>query len=579
MPDPDPMRAHLSTPAMPAATARRTWPSRAVPLLLFAAAMLLYAVNLGHLPHPDELYQIIPAESLLATGKPRIADGLYTRALAQTWIIAGSFRLFGHSLAVARLSSAVGIAGTVALLFAWLRRGPGPVAAWLGALGYGLSPFAVGTAHFARIYGVQTFAFLAACLLAHAAVPASRPPGPARARELWRKAGLLSLALLLLALAVHLQPTTLMGVAGLGLWAAGGLALPWLRDAAVPVPRKRLAVATALVLGLLLLAAAWATGLLGWLWYAYRNTPVFAEHDKNRFWYYFAWYLLDYPVLWLLTVPLAAAALAVWPRPASLASCVFAVGFVLNSFGGQKALNYIAYAQPFLFALWATGLAALWHHPEARRALPWAAGPVSRLTAGFLGSEARRGWLARGALLALLLASPAWVVTAAQLAGLSLPGTEPIPDWAAARPSLEPWLKRVPVVVTTEELGTLYFLGRYDIRFSPSKLGEIEAQDRREFAPDWRTGRAVISTVGSLGQVFDCYQEGLFLLASRQWGHAHLFSPEVQAFVRDHARPLPLPEDSEVTAYGWSHPEGYRPPAACASLPPMPGPGAGVRPH
>src|SRR3954467_15503723 len=107
MPDPDPMRAHLSTPAMPAATARRTRPSRAVPLLLFAAATLPYAANLGHLPHPAELYQIIPAESLLATGKPRIADGLYTRALAQTWIIAGSFRLFGHSLAVARLSSAV----------------------------------------------------------------------------------------------------------------------------------------------------------------------------------------------------------------------------------------------------------------------------------------------------------------------------------------------------------------------------------------------------------------------------------------------------------------------------------------
>ena len=84
----------------------------------------------------------------------------------------------------------------------------------------------------------------------------------------------------------------------------------------------------------------------------------------------------------------------------------------------------------------------------------------------------------------------------------------------------------------------------------------------------------MISTVGSLGLVFDCYPEGLFLLASRQWGHAHLFSPEVQAFVRDHAQPIPLPARSEVTAYGWSHPDGYRPPAACASLPPMPGPSA-----
>ena len=32
------------------------------------------------------------------------------------------------------------------------------------------------------------------------------------------------------------------------------------------------------------------------------------------------------------------------------------------------------------------------------------------------------------------------------------------------------------MVVTTEELGALYFLGRYDIRFSPSKLEEIDGE-------------------------------------------------------------------------------------------------------
>ena len=98
-------------------------------------------------------------------------------------------------------------------------------------------------------------------------------------------------------------------------------------------------------------------------------------------------------------------------------------------------------------------------------------------------------------------------------------------------------------------------------------VGELGV-DRRSvaFMGYWRTGRAVISTVGSLGQVFDCYQEGLFLLASRQWGHAHLFSPEVQAFIRDHTQPVPLPGRSEVTAYGWSHPDAYQPPATCAAL-------------
>jgi hypothetical protein len=54
--------------------------SAAVPFFLFAAAALLFSINLDRLPHPDELYQIQAAEGLLATGEPRIADGLYTRA-------------------------------------------------------------------------------------------------------------------------------------------------------------------------------------------------------------------------------------------------------------------------------------------------------------------------------------------------------------------------------------------------------------------------------------------------------------------------------------------------------------------
>src|SRR3569832_1653105 len=91
--------ARVGTICQTRATSGRAPPAWAVPLLLFVAAALVYAVRLDRPPHPDELYQIIPAEGLLATGEPRIADGLYTRALAQTWIIAASLRLLGDSLA------------------------------------------------------------------------------------------------------------------------------------------------------------------------------------------------------------------------------------------------------------------------------------------------------------------------------------------------------------------------------------------------------------------------------------------------------------------------------------------------
>ena len=77
------MRALLSAPVVAATAAGRSLPSWVVPLLLLVAAALVYTIHLDRPPHPDELYQIIPAEGLLASGQPRIADGLYTRAIAR----------------------------------------------------------------------------------------------------------------------------------------------------------------------------------------------------------------------------------------------------------------------------------------------------------------------------------------------------------------------------------------------------------------------------------------------------------------------------------------------------------------
>jgi hypothetical protein len=565
------MRASPATPpaAAPSAPAR-TLAGAAAPLLLFLGATLLYTLGLDRLPHPDELYQTLAAQGLLATGEPRIAEGLYTRAYAQTWLIAQSLWLFGDSIMAARLSSLLSVAAAAAVLFAWLRREAGPAAAWLGGAGFALSPFAVGIAQFARIYGVQTLAFLLACLAVYEAL--ARPGGRGR-----------RLAFLILAappflLAVHLQPTTLLGSAGLGLWAAGALALHRLLDAAPPAWRKAAELGLALGLGLAALAALWASGSLAELWREFRSVPLFNEENKDEFWFYHAWYNLLYPTLWPLTGVLSLAALAARPAPASLALAVFTLGFLLNSAGGPKALRYIAYAQPFLFALWGIGLASLW--PALGR---FAAVLAARLAAALPsspGEGARQPlprparWLVAAALLFLVLANPAWLRTAALLADVEVPGGQPNPDWAAARPALEPLLARVPVVVTTEELGALYFLGRYDVRFSPSKMGEIAEDRRYEFAADPRTGRPVIATPESLALLFDCHPEGLFLLANQQWGRDHIFSEDVRRLIRERAESVPLPRRSRVTAYAWRHPEGTLRPAACAGLPPLPGPAA-----
>ena len=386
-----------------------------VPCVLFLAACALYGINLDRVPHPDELYQILAAQGLLATGEPRIAEGLYTRAYAQTWLIAQSLALAGDNLTAARLSSVVGIAGTVTLLFVWLRAVAGPAAAWTAAILFALSPFAVLAAQFARIYGVQTLAFFVGSLCLYQAASAAGP--------LWRRAAWALVALPPLLLALHLQPTTLLGCVGLGLWLAGAIGLPWLRDPAVPARRKRLVLLGLVAAGALVLLAAVATGLLADFWHSYRWTPLFNREQQDAFWFYHLWYTLLYPSLWPLTGLLALVAIAVHPRAASMALLVFAVGFLLNSFAGPKSLRYIAYAQPFLFVLWGIGLVSLWPAPRPGPA----ASPRLEAIAGppFPGWAGWAGCLVAGALLFLALANPAWLRTATLLADINVPGEAP----------------------------------------------------------------------------------------------------------------------------------------------------------
>ena len=391
----------------------------------------------------------------------RASPRAYTRAYAQTWLIAQSLALAGDNLTAARLSSVVGIAGTVTLLFVWLRAVAGPAAAWTAAILFALSPFAALAAQFARIYGVQTLTFFVGSLCLYQAASAAGP--------LWRRAAWALVALPPLLLALHLQPTTLLGCVGLGLWLAGAIGLLAARSgragpaqAARPArprrggrsrpARRRRHRAPGRFLAQLSLDAAVqprAAGrvlVLSSLVHPPVPEPV-AAHGL-----------------------LALVAIAVHPRAASMALLVFAAGFLLNSFAGPKSLRYIAYAQPFLFVLWGIGLVSLW--PALVRALlaHRLAGSDHRPAFPWVGGLGRL--LVAGALLFLALANLAWLRTATLLADINVPGEAPA-DWLAAGPA--PAMARAGRRGGDHGgAGGAYFLGRYDIRFSLSKLEEID---------------------------------------------------------------------------------------------------------
>jgi hypothetical protein len=526
------------------------------PLLVLIGSLALFCVNLDDgLPVHDELYHLLAARGLLETGEPRIAEGIYTRGYLYTWVVAQSFRLLGDGLLAGRLPAAVSMAALTMALFLWLRATAGTAAAWIAALLFATSPFAIGVAQFARFYGPQSLAFFLAAI----AMPAVlRGPG-----GLPRRALLGAGALALLLLATHLQETTLLGMVGLAVWACLAVGLPWLADPLVPWRHKLLGMSGLLVLGLGAAGGLWATGELGSLWARYRWTALFNEGNGDRFWYYHAWLSLFYPSLWPATGLLGLIAVVARPVPGLLALAVFAVSFLLNSFAGGKGLRYLAYAYPFLFALWGIGIAELW--PRLRDLLSRLAGE----TGPALGIDRAQGLgrvLAGLAVAFLLLANPAWLRSVSLLADVTIPPEEPYVRWRQAEPALAPWLNRVETVVTTAELETLYHLGRYDVLLSRSRLEEQAPERRHEMAPDWRTGRPIISRRDTLARLMDCTASGLLISHRLHWQATFQADAAAKALIEERGRPLPLPASSLIMAWTWEQPTGWVPPAGCAEI-------------
>ncbi len=525
-------------------------------------SFLLYLVNLDQpSENSDEFYHMLAARGLLATGEPRIAEGLYWRGYLFTRLVAASFRLLGESLVAARLPSVIATALLVLLLFLWVRREAGPIAAVLVAGLYAISPFAVEIAQFCRFYALQALAFLGTTWLV--VEVSSRPARPAI--QLIR----LVAAAMLTVLALHLQPTTYLGLAALASWVVPALVLRLLKrsDLSRSVRLAWLVGGALLILGGA--ATAVASGKLAELWNLYREPQLFNLPMKGQFWFYYLWYLLLYPTLWTSIGVLAIVAIVRAPLLGGVATVVFAVSFVLSSLGGSKGLRYIAYAQPFLFILWGVSIAAL------LPVVPTVLGRLAERLEGVLvafGAAARftSRVLIGGACATVLLANPFWLRTASVLADLPLGPETPDTDWRRAAPVLVPLLRETAVVINTEELGPLFYFDRHDILFNPSKLAELPSGIRSDYARDPRTGRPVIGSLEALETVIRCSPSGLFLAPAVHWRRPYLATPEAVDLLERLAEPVEMPPDSHVFVYRWRHdpPEGLE---ACRGLPLPPG--------
>lgn len=519
------------------------------PAILLCVSLAFFSINLDYPPKFDELYHVLGARGYIEFGEPRIAEGIYSRVSLFTAMIAALFTSFGESMVIARMPSVICGALLVATMFIWTRSIAGPIAAWSASVLFMLSPLAVEVFQYLRFYAPQALMFWLGALAIFTACTRLRPLAidgqTAVTKEgVLRQSWLWLIALICFAVATYLQVVTLIGLLGVAIWAMLFLGVPWLRS--LPSRTRWMVILIGGSVCLIGFVIVW--GFIGsTLLATYLKAPLYAAPRRHVVWFYHFWLNLYYPSIWPIFPFLVLGAVCLRSRPALFCLAIFGTAMLLHAFAASKARIYIFYAMPFMFVLFGMGLAYFgppvvkFLRELVRNALTMAGLPATR--------RYRYGvWILAG--LFLLGANTATIRTITMLAGVTVPPEVHPSDWAAVAPTLRPIMAESDVVVTANELHTLYFIGEYDILLGASRMSEL--REKYEFEPDHRTGRPVISQLESVDDVVDCFASGVFIIEKPRWRNVSFVSREISNLIVTRTEEIELPATSRIRAFSWA---------------------------
>jgi hypothetical protein len=523
-------------------------------LLLFGLALLVRLPDIDQLARFDELYTLQAAEGWMNEGVPRIANGIYDRALLYTILVAQCLKLFGDSLVVARLPAVLFGSLLAVAVFWWTDVVAGRAAAWISGLFVALAELSIEMSQFARFYTLHALAFWLGAIGVYA-LATGELAGKGR------QAAVAIGAALCLLLALYLQILTLIGGVGLGLWLVGFLLWRLLIDDRYrrywPWVALGMIVATAAAGGI----AALFDDMIASMFARYLNSPLNTVHHEGEFWFYHLHLVELYPTLWPIFPFLAIFAVAARPKPGIFAVTVFGAVFVLLAFGGQRSWRYLYFAMSFLFVVWGIALASIWH--VLRDLMMSAVDRVVRPVAPNLRSLCC--WtLLIGSFAFLVLANGSPARTLLRPLGIRL-GEGFSAGWPQVVPQLQPLVRDAGVVLTSHELHTLHYLGRADILISKERLSEFSDT---EFARDPRTGMPAVSKAESLKLILSCYDNGIIVAETlKGWRAPTVIDNEVSDFVAAHTEPIELPDGAHIKAFRWDTAITEESPTACATIP------------
>lgn len=536
---------------------RRTFALEALLLLALAAGVRLIGISQDPLGH--ELYHVLAALGFLQDGSFTVGNGgIYDRTPGFTLLVASLFRLFGESLELARIPALVAGSLIPVVVFAWLRAAGARTAAWIAALLCALHPWAISLSVQVRFYTIQGVLFLGSCI---ALFYASRRNTAAKRRLLLLVGG----ALLFFG-ATRMQIISIAGVPGLILFLTldhwEGL-VDTLRSLIDEHPLAMGTVAMALIVG----AAVLAGPMVDWLVTRGSTADLWAQQDVGNYRFYHWRLELAYPTIWTLFPFVVLGALAVRPRIALLATCVFATSLTFHSVVAQKAVRYVEYVMPFFFVL--TGLAAskvpALVGSAARR---WARSPD---TSWWPFSTKNTAGLVVAVGVAFAAVGNDGVMRTVRYLGAEHRYRTPTMSeghmsWNLAADTLRSLADDREVVVSSSDTKALYYLGTLDYVAKRNTLWVTGEGLAPEFSEDPRTGIPRISAPESFGRLIRCHPSGLVIIQDNMMGVPAFVTADAQQFIEENMDRIELPERYGLQVFEWDNAASSQNIDECASV-------------
>lgn len=514
---------------------------------VFIISLGFRAANIEHEPITDELYHLLAGDSWVRTGSLSIAEGEYTRASMYSKFVGVLHGITDGDVNSIRFVGALIGAILVVLVFLWSARTSGLLSGAIAATLLALMPGAIFLSQHIRFYNLHALIFFVIAAGAYALVT--------DAMSIRRKAVIGAGLVLLSLLATHLQITTLVGLAGIGLWIFFyniAWIVAWVRQGG-----------RALWIALALIAAAIALAIFGRSFVAdllgvYLFTALWNSGDSPLYYHYF--YSQQFGALWSLMPVAVLTSILVRPRPALFCASIFLFSLMVQSFGGMRAERFLFYAMPFFFIIWGIAGAAVY---ELFR------NQIRSFLSGFdfLGE---RTWILR-------FSPPVIMICAASFLLLSTPFLKMsvrmamgqtsatnggaaywdryATDWRAASSRLKILHAENDVTIVSQELQALYFVGDYDYNLSATTLADVMSYGN-ESNIDPRTGRPAFADAKSLLAIIDCNDSGVIVIHNPAWRNRTRVTNAVADAIELNTTQLEVPGDWGLMLFQWQSPAG-----------------------